>query len=134
VARVTLDADVVIALLDPADSQHRLAVEELDPLMAARDELLIGASAYAETLVRPLQNGTAATVDDFLDAARIRIVAVDRSIAHRAARLRAATPSLRLPDAMSLATAQANNATLLTFDLRLQRLANQDESSGGRDQ
>jgi predicted nucleic acid-binding protein len=130
-ARVALDADVVIGFLNPADSQHDRAVGELRRLMATRDELLIGATAYSETLVRPLRNGAAGTVDDFLDSAGIRVVAVDRPVAHRAARLRADNPSLRLPDALSLATALGTDATLLTFDLRLQRLAEAASTTGG---
>jgi predicted nucleic acid-binding protein len=86
------------------------------------DDLLIGATVYAETLVRPLRNGSGGTVDDFLDSAGISVVPIDRSVARRAARLRADNRSLRLPDAMSLATALEDHATLLTLDLRLQSL------------
>lgn len=121
--RVALDADVVIAFLDPGDDQHGRAVAELRPRLAAGDELLIGATVYAETIVRPLQQGTDATVDDFLDAAGVTVVAVDRAVARRAARLRATYSSLRLPDAMSLATALATNATFATLDKKLHRLS-----------
>ena len=87
--------------------------------------LLIGATVYAEVIVRPLQQGTATTVDGFLDAAGVRLVAVDRAIARQAAELRAAHPSLRLPDAMSLATALVGDADLLTLDRKLQRISRQ---------
>jgi predicted nucleic acid-binding protein len=123
VARVALDADVVIAFLDPGDDQHARAVAELRPRLAAGDELLVGATVYAETIVRPLQGGTDATVDAFLDAAGITVVPVDRAVARRAARLRAEHTSLRLPDAMSLATALATDATLLTLDKKLKQIA-----------
>ena len=122
-ARVALDADVVIAFLDPGDDQHARAVAELRPRLAAGDELLVGATVYAETIVRPLQGGTDATVDAFLDAAGITVVPVDRAVARRAARLRAEHTSLRLPDAMSLATALATDATLLTLDKKLKQIA-----------
>jgi uncharacterized protein len=123
VARPTLDADVVIAFLDPGDDQHARAISELRPLLSAGDELLLSASAYAETIVRPLQLGTDATVDEFLNAAAIKVAPVDRAIAHRAARLRAEHRSLRLPDAMSLATALSTGATLLTLDKKLAQIA-----------
>jgi predicted nucleic acid-binding protein len=123
VARVALDADIVIAFLDPGDDQHARAVAELRPLFAAGDELLVGATVYAETLVRPLQEGLDATVDAFLDGAAVKVVPVDRDVARRAARLRAEHSSMRLPDAMSLATALAADATLLTLDKKLQRIA-----------
>lgn len=122
-ARVALDADIVIAFLDPGDDQHARAVAELRPVLAAGDELLVSATVYAETIVRPLQKETDATVDAFLDAAGVKVVPVDRTVARRAARLRADHSSLRLPDAISLATALANGAIFLTLDKKLQRLA-----------
>ena len=122
-ARVALDADIVIAFLDPGDDQHAAAVAQLRPRLAAGDELLIGATVYAETIVRPLQQGTDATVEQFLDSAAIAVVPIDRAIARGAAALRAEHASLRLPDAMSLATAIATGSTLLTLDKKLRRLA-----------
>jgi predicted nucleic acid-binding protein len=127
VARVALDADILIAFLDPGDDQHTAAVAELRPRLAAGDELIVGATVYAETIVRPLHQGTDATVDEFLDSAGIAVVPVDRAIARRAASLRAGHRSLRLPDAMSLATAIATDSTLLTLDTRLRRIAQRVE-------
>lgn len=124
-ARLALDADLLIAFLDSGDAQHARAVEELRPRLAAGDELLIGATVYAEVIVRPLQHGTAATVDGFLEAAGVRLVVVDRAIAHRAAELRAEHASLRLPDALSLASALVSDAALLTLDKKLKRINQQ---------
>ena len=121
--RVALDADIVIAFLDPGDDQHATAVAELRPRLAAGDELLVAASVYAETIVRPLQEGTDATVDEFFDAAGISIVPIDRAVARRAAALRAEHESLRLRDAMSLATAITTGSTLVTLDKKLRRIA-----------
>jgi predicted nucleic acid-binding protein len=123
VERVALDADVLIAFLDPGDDQHSRAVSELRPRLTAGDELLVGATVYAEAIVRPLQQGTDATVDAFLDEAGVAVVPIDRAVARRAADLRARHPSLRLPDAMSLAVAMEANASLLTLDKKLQRVA-----------
>lgn len=124
-ARVALDADLLIAFLDPGDAQHERAVEELRPRLTGGEELLIGATVYAEVIVRPLQQGTVTTVDDFLGAAGVRFVIVDRAIARRAAELRAEHASLRLPDAMSLATALVSDADLLTLDKKLKRISRQ---------
>lgn len=121
-ARVALDADLLIAFLDAGDAQHERAVDELRPRLAAGDELLIGATVYAEAIVRPLKHATDAIVDAFLDAAGVSVVPVNRVIARRAARLRADHAALRLPDALSLATALVSDATLLTLDKRLQRM------------
>ena len=129
-ARVALDADLLIAFLDSGDAQHARAVEELRPRLTAGAELLIGATVYAEVIVRPLQQGSAATVDGFLDAAGVRLVIADRAVARRAAELRAEHASLRLADAMSLATALVSDADLLTLDRKLKRISRQAQRGG----
>jgi predicted nucleic acid-binding protein len=129
VARVALDADIVIAFLDPGDDQHATAVAELRPRLAVGDQLLAAATVYAESIVRPLQQGTDATVDEFFDAAGISIVPIDRAVARRAAVLRAEHQSLRLPDAMSLATAMVTDSALLTLDKKLRQIARRVQPS-----
>lgn len=121
-ATVALDADVLIAFLDASDDQHQRAIDILRPRLAAGDRIVVGASVYAEILVHPLKRGSDQAIDDFLTAIGADIVAVDRDIARRAAQLRATHPSLRLPDALSLATAHATKSDLLTLDQRLQKL------------
>jgi predicted nucleic acid-binding protein len=127
VGRVALDADVVIAFLDPGDDQHARAVELLRPSLRTGAEIVIGASVYAEVMVRPLARGAGATVDEFIDAIGATVVAIDRELARRAASLRAQHRSLRLPDALSLATALLTGAELLTFDQRLHRVARREQ-------
>jgi predicted nucleic acid-binding protein len=129
VAGIALGADVVIGFLDPSDAQHQRAVEELERHLARGEDVVIAATVYAEVIVRPLRQGTDATVDEFLAAARARVVAIDRALARRAAELRARHAGLRLPDALSLATALAAGLELLTLDRSLQRIAER-ESSG----
>ena len=128
-ARVALDADIVIAFLDPGDDQHAAAVAELRPRFAAGDVLLAAATVYAESIVRPLQQGTDAIVDEFFDAAGISIVPIDRAVARRAAALRAEHQSLRLPAAMSLATAIVTDSALLTLDKKLRHIAQRAQPS-----
>jgi predicted nucleic acid-binding protein len=128
VARVALDADVVIGFLDPSDAHHQRAVELLEACVAGGDDMLIAATVYAEVIVRPLQHGTDAKVDEFLTAIGARLVDVDRALARGAAQLRARHGALRLPDALSLATAQAAGAKLLTLDRNLQRIADRELS------
>ena len=125
-ATVALDADVVIAFLDAEDDQHQRAVDELRPRLAAGDDMLVGASVYAEVMVRPVETGSDAKVDEFLDAIGATVLAVDRVVARRAAELRARHRSLRLPDALSLASALASDADLLTLDQRLGRVAERE--------
>jgi hypothetical protein len=52
VARVPLDADIVIALLDPGNDQHATAVAQLRRRLAVGDELLAAATVYAESIAR----------------------------------------------------------------------------------
>jgi predicted nucleic acid-binding protein len=80
-------------------------------------------------MVRPLQRGTQATVDEFLDAIKATIVPIDRALARRAAALRAEHRGLRLPDAVSLAATRVNAAELLTLDVPLARVP-KDEPPG----
>lgn len=120
---VALDADVVIAFLDAGDEQHARAVDALRPWLGAGTEIAIGASVYAEVMVRPLALGAGERVDQFIDAVGATVFAIDRGLARRAADLRARHPSLRLPDALSLATALMAGAELVTFDRRLRRIA-----------
>jgi predicted nucleic acid-binding protein len=126
VAPLALDADLIIAFLDAADDQHARAIDELRPRLAAGEQILVAASVYAEVMVRPTQRGSDAKVDEFLEAMSATIVAIDRPIARRAAQLRARHRSLRLPDALSLATALASGAELLTLDQRLKRIAGRE--------
>lgn len=122
-AAVALDADVLIAFLDASDAQHHSAVDVLRPRLAAGGQLLIAASVYAEILVRPLQRGSDHTVDAFINAIGAKIVPIDRDIARRAAQLRGSHRALRLPDAISLATALVAGAEFVTLDRRLGKTA-----------
>jgi len=122
-AAVALDADVLIAFLDASDAQHHSAVGVLRPRLAAGEQLLIAAGVYAEILVRPLQRDSDHTVDAFINAIGAKIVPIDRDIARRAAQLRGSHPALRLPDAISLATALVAGAEFVTLDRRLGKTA-----------
>lgn len=117
---------MLIAFLDPGDTQHERAVKALRAAMEAGASLLLGASVYAEVMVRPLEQGTDAKVDEFLAAASVTIINVDRALARCAAQLRARHRSLRLGDALSLATALARVARLESFDQRLRRIAERE--------
>ncbi|HEY2657871.1 MAG TPA: PIN domain-containing protein [Solirubrobacteraceae bacterium] len=133
-APVALDADVLIAFLDPGDAQHQRAVKELRAKLTAGERLLVGATVYAEVIVRPLALGTDSKVDEFLAAAKITVIHVDLVLAKRAAQLRARHRSLRLGDALSLATALTNDAQLLSFDQRLRRIAEREARAVDRAQ
>jgi predicted nucleic acid-binding protein len=105
VALIVLDASVVIAFLDPGDRLHEPAVHAL--AAHQHDELVIPASVHAEILVGPYRSGAKAVtaVESFLSDFSVRTKPVNDMIARAAARLRSRSKSLRLPDALVLATA-----------------------------
>jgi predicted nucleic acid-binding protein len=123
VAITVLDASVVIAFLDANDSNHAGAVEAMARVRG--DDLVLPASAYAETLVDPSRSGAEAVgvVKRFLTESGIRVESLTADVAERAAQLRARHRSLRLPDALVLATADALHATALTADRRWGRVS-----------
>lgn len=123
-ALAVLDASVVIAFRDPADGLHHRAIAAFRAHSA--DEMVLPASVYAEVLVGPFRNGPAAveSLDRFIDDFGMRIAPLTADVARRAASLRALTPSLRLPDALVLATAEVlDAAVLLTGDASWRKLA-----------
>ena len=121
-ALVVLDTSIVIAFLDPDDALHEAAVQALADRQ--HDELIVPASAYAEMLVGPYRSGAKAVaeIESFLADFAIRIEPITATIARAAARLRGRSKSLRLPDALVLATAEEFGAALvLTGDASLAR-------------
>jgi predicted nucleic acid-binding protein len=117
VALVVLDASAIIAFLDPDDALHDAAVDALAEHQ--HDELLIPLTVYAEILVAPYRKGAEAVaeVEAFVRDFAIRIETMTPAIARAAAQLRSQTRSLRLPDALVLATADELEAeTVLTGD------------------
>jgi len=114
---------VAIALFTATDAHHGRAVSELDAAIDRADALLMAASAYSEIMVHALRRDHGDLIDRFVDRLRMEVVAADREIARRAAELRARHRTLRLPDALVVATAQRRRASLLTFDDGLAGLA-----------
>lgn len=112
---IHLDAGVLIGFLDADDVHHGAARQTLADALHAGDRLGMAASAFAESLVGPARRGDAAiaTVRRLVDRLPIEIVALDVSIAMTAARFRARHRSLRLPDALVIATASEAAADLL---------------------
>lgn len=117
-----VDASVLIALRDGHDAHH---VGSVRAIARARDagQLVLPASALAESLVQPFAAGIDLThaVDTLRAIFRIEPLSVDIAVA--AARLRATTPSIRLPDALVLATGTHLDADeILTCDRRWRRI------------
>lgn len=116
---LVLDSSVLIALLTAADPHHEAARAALTE--APESDVLIPAVAYAEAMVGPFRAGGSELrkAEQFFATLPGRIEPVSAVIARTAARLRAATPALRLPDALILATGEELRAeAILTADAR----------------
>jgi predicted nucleic acid-binding protein len=121
VGAIVLDASVLIGYLDPGDAHHRAARTAL--VEREGTALVLPASAYAEVLVYPLRRGEHSivrSIDRFIAAVPVRVEPIGREIAREAARLRAGRRSLRLPDALVVATGEVIVADeILTADRAL---------------
>ena len=110
-AAVVLDASAVIAYAEGEDPVANLTAQGTTRLLPA--------SAYSEILIGPLRAGTTALLDGLLAVADVEVVPIDARIARVAAEARAERPSLRLPDALVVATALVRECELVTLDRRM---------------
>ncbi len=120
-ALIHLDAGVLIGFLDGDDVHHQAAGTVIAAALDEGDRLAMAASALAECLVGPARRGDEAIeiVHDLRRRLPIEVVDLDADIATAAARLRAGHRSLRLPDALVIATAFEREADeLVTTDRR----------------
>ena len=105
---VVLDSDAVVAFLDRTDALHDAADGAIRELLG-KDRLLASAVTYAEVLTGArLGSHDEKRVRGFFADLISEILPVDAEVADRAADLRARRKSLRMPDAMILATAELN--------------------------
>ena len=116
---IHLDAGVIIGFLDGDDVHHNAARAALAGALENGDSLSIAASALAESLVGPARSGPPAVelVRAVIDRLPVWVVGLDEEIATQAAVLRARHRTLKLPDALVIATADISGADrLITTD------------------
>jgi predicted nucleic acid-binding protein len=114
-----LDAGVIIAFLDGDDVHHDAARSALSTALDNADRLSIAASALADCLVGPARRSANAVelVRAVIDRLPVSVMDLDEEIATQAAMLRARHRSLKLPDALVIATAERSSADrLITTD------------------
>ena len=105
---VVLDSSVVIGFLDRSDDLHDAADEVIRELLASH-RLFVSVITYAEVLTGArLGHHDEEQVTGFFTDLVSSIVPVDVEIGDRAARLRAQTKALAMPDALIAATAEIN--------------------------
>jgi predicted nucleic acid-binding protein len=122
--RIYLDANVFITAYESRGTRSDSAWEILNAV--ERDEFFAVTSelTLAEALVGPIQKGDdelAGYYHEILSSAsEFEVAAVERRVLIEAATLRAVTRSLRMPDAIHVATARLHDCQfLVSDDLRL---------------
>ncbi len=116
--RVALDASVVIGLFLPDDAHHETARAELAAARMRADSFVLPASVLSEAMVGGYRNGTAPEMHRRIVGLFGPVRPVDEAVALAAADLRG-RHTLRLPDALVIATGIVDDAIVLTCDHRL---------------
>jgi predicted nucleic acid-binding protein len=119
--QTVLDADVLIAHLDPDDAQHGRATASLLQA-AAEGPLTASALTVAEVLVHPTAAGQGEHAYAALQAMDLQVLHIPADASVQLAGLRART-GRRMPDCCVLLAAQRTGAGVLTFDEKLRASA-----------
>jgi predicted nucleic acid-binding protein len=114
-AVIVVDASVLIAFLEPSDAAHHEAVALM--LSTVGQQRIIHALTLAEVLVGAPTSAAASAVWDTI-VHHMRFTVSDAPDAGLIATIRRTT-RLKMPDAVVLATAVAENARVASFDNRL---------------
>ena len=123
--RVYLDTNLFIYVVEAIDPYAGEVSHLLQAADRAEITLVVSLLALAETLVMPFRKGDDLLVGAYRDLflrppSGLLVVQLDAGILERAAKLRATMKSLRLPDAIHLASAESEQCDLiLTNDKRL---------------
>jgi len=108
-----LDSVAVAGFLDRDDAFHAAADARIRQL-AGRDLLVVSVITYAELLTGAgVGHHEQEAVRGFFEQIIEEVLGVDRVVAERAAQLRSQHLSLRMPDALILATADIHHADLV---------------------
>lgn len=116
-AGLILDSDALLAIMNSEDRHHKSMKKRL---LQGADSLSISVVTYSEALVYPFEEDNYEAMSLGIQTLVNEIHDVTRSIATKAAQLRAAS-KIKLPDALIAATAIEKGLTLLTFDEKLAR-------------
>lgn len=122
---VVLDSDAVVGFLDRDDVLHDAADAAIRNLVG-REQLLVSVVTYAEVLTGArLGHHDEHRVRGFFGDLISEVLPVDVAVADVAADLRSRRKSLRMPDAMILATAeiQPEVSLVVTGDIEATKIA-----------
>jgi predicted nucleic acid-binding protein len=122
---VVLDSDAIVGFLDRKDALHDVADAAIRDLIG-KERLLVSVVTYAEVLTGArLGHHDERQVRGFFGDLISEILPVDVEVADMAADLRSRRRSLRMPDAMILATAetQPEVGLVVTGDIQATKIA-----------
>ncbi len=122
---VVLDSDAVVGFLDRDDALHAAADAAIRDLVREQ-RLLVSVITYAEVLTgAKLGHHDEEHVRGFFSQLISAVLPVDKAVADLAAGLRSRSKSLRMPDALIVATAETDPDTRLvvTGDRQIGRLS-----------
>ena len=109
-----LDSSVLIAILNPDDKHHELAIDSYSD----SHRYQFSALSITEVLPSAIKAGTSKAVMGKLEQIATEVVALDEQIAQIAAGIRV-THGLKTPDAIICASATQTKAQLWTLDAKL---------------
>lgn len=117
---ITLDAGVLIGLLNSFDAHHERAVSLFSDLVD--DLLYLNPITEAEVLVRAVQVQRGEEFYHRVRETGVNVLTPPPDAGVRLAQMRAET-GLKLPDCCVILTAQQSDSRIATFDARLARAA-----------
>lgn len=123
---VVLDSDAVVGFLDRDDALHEAADAAVRDLAREQQRLLVSVITYAEVLTgAKLGHHDEEHVRGFFGHLISAVLPVDMAVADIAAGLRSRSKSLRMPDALIVATAETDPDTnlVVTGDRQVGRLS-----------
>lgn len=121
---VVLDSGAVVGFLDRRDALHAAADRAIRQLVNGQ-RLLVSTVTYAEVLTGArIGHHDEAQVKGFFEGLISEVLPVSTEVADMAASIRCRAKSLRMPDALILATAETSPEveTVLTGDARLSKV------------
>ena len=108
-ALILLDSTVIVGFIDADDALHQATVARLREIVGSHS-FVASVISYGEVMTGvSLGHHAEDAVNGFFDVLVKELLPVDRAVAARAAALRGARRSLRMPDALILATADLHD-------------------------
>ena len=123
-----LDSNVFIAFLSRDDAFYRSALDIIKQIDSGKTKAVCSSIVYGEIVYTARRKDTLSEVEHFFQQlSNCTAVPADKKVCIEAAKLRFKYTSLRLPDAIHLASAlHANADVFVTADKRLAKIAKQE--------